>query len=1377
MRNKGKALIALIMAIIFQVCGIGFQPLMVNAADLTNTVPFITDLTLTDGSGNPLGSDVSKSSEVHINYKFSIPNTAVVKAGDTYTMKIPKQIQIIKTLNFDLVAAGSSEVVAKVNIDTSGNVVITFTDYASTHSNVSGYFYVDSYFNQSQIGNTNPEKIIFDIGASVTKVVDVNFHQDPVAPKTYITKTGSYNPSKNEVTWTITTNPDKLTLNDVEVVDEIPLGQQYVDNSATINNNGSASGFSYLANDSADRTKTGTLSYKFQGAINQSYNIVFKTKVTDPAVFQSEGAKTTESNQAKLNHDGKQDLSNVASVVVTTDFISKSGAYNSTTKTIDWSIKVNNNAQHLTNALVKDTIPAGLALTAGTVKVDGKNISDSEYDYSGSTFQYIFQGDINEPHTITFSTDIVDLTTYNSNKTKNFTNKVDFIGVGIPSNASDSAVVGVPSNIIDKQAAGYNAQTAEITWKIIVDNNKININNAVITDNIPTGQQYVDNSAGIDNNANGSFSYTPVSGDSTKTGILKYNFNGSINSTYTITFKTKVTDPKVFAANITNKSYSNTASISGDGIETSQDTANQNVNSEVIRKDGSNYNYATREATWTIVVNKNKMPINSAKVTDVITSGQEFVDGSVTINGVQANSSNYNYDSASKTFTYNFVGTINTTQTITLKTKVIDLSIFNTNGDKQISNTASLSGDIIPPNVSDPATITIKNTTINKTSSYVDGNSFIDWNIDVNSNQISLDTATVVDTLQQGLELDTTSVKLYKNIVNSDGTLTKSDEVALNQNSVKYDKDTRVFTFNFPAAVKDSYRLSFTTNVTDKTKSPFTNSATFTGSGSTDRGTSQPVAVRFQVAGGGSIGESGSIKVIKADKVTSTPIKGAVFELLDKYENVIKTSEPTTDDGIALFNNLKFDIDYSVREKTAPVGYKLSSEVYKFQVKNTTDEKNITYIYENDKIRGSIEFKKVGENGDPLKDAEYTLYKAEDGKFESPVAKDLSVDNGFITFSNVDYGDYKIKETKAPNGYTVSSQVLTASVRDEGITVQAAPYVVSDSKIRGNIEFYKFGEDNKPLKDAEFKIYSALDKELKTPLGVSTSSDTGLVSFKNLEYGLYNIVESKAPEGYSLYPQAIKAEIIEDGKTINPVPDNLINKKIRASIKVIKVGEQKEALEGAEFSLLDERGNLVASKVTDKDGIAEFDNVVYGQYIVKETKAKLGYNKIDDEYKVNITEDGKVYEVGPIENKKIRGSIEVKKLGEDDKLLKGAEFTLFDEQGKEVQKVLTDENGIARFSEVVYGAYTIKETKAPEGYLVNTEVLQVNISSSEVKTFTVKDQLKPVVKNTNDAPASNNNSVTQLVKTGALIDSNILVFLGLVVITLGVVMIRKRKNN
>ncbi|OLR24853.1 hypothetical protein BLD50_15240 [Bacillus cereus] len=77
--------------------------------------------------------------------------------------------------------------------------------------------------------------------------------------------------------------------------------------------------------------------------------------------------------------------------------------------------------------------------------------------------------------------------------------------------------------------------------------------------------------------------------------------------------------------------------------------------------------------------------------------------------------------------------------------------------------------------------------------------------------------------------------------------------------------------------------------------------------------------------------------------------------------------------------------------------------------------------------------------------------------------------------------------------------------------------------------------------------------------------------------------------------------------------------------------------------------------------------------------------------------------------------------------LSGAEFTIYDEQGKEVVKGKTNEQGIAKFEKLPAGAYTYKETFAPDGYLINEETFSFEIKADgEIIKHTVQDKKKEI---------------------------------------------------
>lgn len=550
---------------------------------------FLTKVEITDLKNGPLGQEIDKSSNVRIKYNFEIPNIGNVKKGETLTVRLPKQILIKNTINIDI--KEEEELVAKATVNTDGSINIEFTEFAANHSDVSGFFYIDTVFNRNNIGNGESEKIEFYLGGETQPViVEVKFKQDPI-PEASISKSGKYDGFKNEITWNIEFNKENISLKSVNIIDDIPLGQEYIEGSATIDNGADISGFSYVsvANDS---NKAGTLIYNFQGEINKKHIISFKTKISDSRILmENQGKSINLYNSAILDINGARKESNNASVEVKVNYIEKSGKYVSNengnkVNRIDWTIKINNNALKLNNLKIEDSIPAGLELINGTFKVN--NNVNNGYTYTGNKLTYTFENEINTQQIITYSTNIVDEKVYHSNDTTNFKNTATIVE-GVKSTPSASANVGVGSNILRKSALNnYDAANHYLTWKIEVNSNEVKLENPVVTDNIPVGQKYVAGSLKIDGLApdTNKFNYkVSDNGDTEKTGTITYNFNETINKKYVITFKTEVTESSIYAGNINGKQYSNTAYMKADNIlKEVNSKANQNVTSNVIEK-------------------------------------------------------------------------------------------------------------------------------------------------------------------------------------------------------------------------------------------------------------------------------------------------------------------------------------------------------------------------------------------------------------------------------------------------------------------------------------------------------------------------------------------------------------------------------------------------------------------------------------------------------------------------------------------------------------------------------------------------------------------------------------------------------------------------
>ena len=234
---------------------------------------------------------------------------------------------------------------------------------------------------------------------------------------------------------------------------------------------------------------------------------------------------------------------------------------------------------------------------------------------------------------------------------------------------------------------------------------------------------------------------------------------------------------------------------------------------------------------------------------------------------------------------------------------------------------------------------------------------------------------------------------------------------------------------------------------------------------------------------------------------------------------------------------------------------------------------------------------------------------------------------------------------------------------------------------------------------AEFTVYQQGEE-----VGKLTETSKGVYELKDVAYGSYTVRETKAPEGYVLNRQSYIVRITENSQIAqianNDSEDKFLETPIEGGIKLTKKDSKtSEPIQGAEFTVYNEKKEPVKTGTTDKNGNLTFSNIPYGTYTIKETKAPKGYNIDPKSYPFSIETHKKVITItnstdGSFVEKIIEGSISIYKInGKTKKALAGAEFTLYDANNEEVQTLTTGKDGTVVFREVPYGKYTIQETR------------------------------------------------------------------------------------
>lgn len=157
-----------------------------------------------------------------------------------------------------------------------------------------------------------------------------------------------------------------------------------------------------------------------------------------------------------------------------------------------------------------------------------------------------------------------------------------------------------------------------------------------------------------------------------------------------------------------------------------------------------------------------------------------------------------------------------------------------------------------------------------------------------------------------------------------------------------------------------------------------------------------------------------------------------------------------------------------------------------------------------------------------------------------------------------------------------------------------------------------------------------------------------------------------------------------------------------------------KALPGAEYKLVDSTGNVLMTNVTtNSDGIINIKNLLLGTYTMTEVKAPAGYHLNPDPITFTIPDNGNLNLNLTQTNEPIgEGNVVLTKSDSKvNKLLPDAIYDLLDGQGNIIQSNLTtDENGQIKVTNLAVGSYSFVETKAPEGYELNSDPIKFEIT-------------------------------------------------------------------
>ena len=489
-------------------------------------------------------------------------------------------------------------------------------------------------------------------------------------------------------------------------------------------------------------------------------------------------------------------------------------------------------------------------------------------------------------------------------------------------------------------------------------------------------------------------------------------------------------------------------------------------------------------------------------------------------------------------------------------------------------------------------------------------------------------------------------------------------------------------------------------------------------------------------------------EITKTDISTGELIPDCTFEILNENNEQVITGT-TDENGIAHFQ-LAIG-KYFYREISAPDIYEIDDTPYPFEI--TENDDIVKAEMTNKKKSGSIKVTKTTTGNLNIEGIKFFATGISDTnkdlKFEA-----TTNENGVAMFDKLVIGKYVITE----DGSTVPAAYLTAD--EQEVTVEyneTAEVKVTNEEKTGTVQVHKRTEGQKNIEGITFYLRGTSDSGREINIPATTDKD-GVAVFENVPIGTYSIIEDEetVPYGYLvadekevtvIYSETVDAEIINNEQT--------------GTIKVHKRTEGDLNISGITFYLKgtsDSGREINIPATTDKDGVAVFENVPVGTYMVIEDEKTVPYGYlVAAEKEVTVTYAETVDT--DILNEEQTGTIQIHKKTADMSNVEGIRFILsgISDTGREIRiEATTDKDGLAKFEGVPVGTYTITEdgSTVPYGYLV-ADSKQVTVAYAQTVDTDMVNEKAPDTPNTgvtdNDSDGSKALCSVAIILAGAAI--------------------------
>lgn len=469
-------------------------------------------------------------------------------------------------------------------------------------------------------------------------------------------------------------------------------------------------------------------------------------------------------------------------------------------------------------------------------------------------------------------------------------------------------------------------------------------------------------------------------------------------------------------------------------------------------------------------------------------------------------------------------------------------------------------------------------------------------------------------------------------------------------------------------------------------------------------------------------------------------------------------SEITTDENGYAETEPLYLGKYEVRETKAPYGYVLNNKpkdvelTYAGQEFEVRDTVNTAFENEYQSVR--ISLSKVMESDelfgiygkDYYTSVRFGLFTAEDITAADGTVipadgmiSEVSLDENMTAKFDVQipFGRYYVQEIATDEHYVLSGEKYLVNFEYMGQDIQTVDIdcgqFVNLLK-RGRIEGHKVDDKSEPLENAVFGLFTAdcVKFSRDTAIMTAASDENGCFEFTDVPFGKYIVREIESPRGYILSDKEYAVSIAEDGKLIEITAENK-----PVTVEISKRDIYGNELVGAEMVLENADGEIVDRWTSDGTNHV-VSKLGAGEYVLKEIAAPDGYIIATDiKFSVDIygnvtvenvdstavSDNGYPLIVMVDDTTKVRISKRDITTGEE---LPGATLQIIDEDGNVVEEwVSTDEAHFIEGKLIAGKEYTLRETIAPDGYEIASEIKFTVNTDGSVTEVVMYDEHTP----------------------------------------------------